>query len=76
MVKNVIISMMAAALVCRAECTAYCRGAEFLGVFVISMMILVGIDDWCREQRLRHRRKRRLQRRIAAIVSGEENTKK
>lgn len=68
MVKNIIISLLAAALVASQDAAAYCRGAMALGVFAASLVLVCIIDDKYQQMLARRRRLRRLKRRITILI--------
>ena len=75
MVKNVIISLLAAVLMASQDATAYCRGAMAFGIFAACLVFTCYIEDKYRQERARKRRMRRIRRRIAVLVApkGEAN---
>lgn len=72
MLKNIIISLMAAGIVASQDAVAYCRGAEALGVFTVCFVIIRYTEEKYRQECRRRRRMRRLQRRIRMLAKEAE----
>ena len=64
MLKNVIISLLAAIMIASHDACTYCRGAMILGMFAACFVLVSVIEDqyeqWCaRRNRLKRTRRNR-----------------
>ena len=67
MLKNVIISILAAIMIASHDACAYCRGAMFLGVFAVCFIVVSIIEDRYEQYCIRSNRRKRVIRTVRRL---------